>query len=415
MPFKSVSVKFNRPRVSALAGIGAVTLMACYAAPVVADENDTFSIVPSTVLIHDSNLFRLSSTVSPQSALGVPSAAEDITYTSLALNFNKAYGQQAFSLQASLDDYRYHNFSYLSYSSVPFNGAWQWTLTPWLHGHLTSSRNQSLYNFADYTGYVQRNLHTDINNHFDVEYEATPSWRPVAALSQGISTNSQVTLGQSDTRTDTAEAGIRYVAPSGNSFTYVNRVGRGRYTNQSEPNYATLVDNSFNTDENEWRLNWALTEKTIVDARLSRYELDNAHFSERNYGGNVGNLNLTWNGSGKSNVVVGFARELGNYQTDLASYTETKRFTVSPYWAITSRTALRAHYDYARTEYLQPIVETTLDNRLDTLRTAALAIEWQPMRSVMVVATLERDTRKSNQYGYDFVSNSLKFAAKIAF
>jgi len=401
----------RRPTGCALSVIVRLVLPMLLAQQALADEYDTFGIVAAESVLHDDNLFRLSSGVEPQTVLGKPGKAEDIAVSSLTVKLNKPYSLQRFELEASLIDYRYKNFSYLSYSAEPYKAAWRWSLTPRLHGNLTTDRTQTLNSFADYTGYTTRNTHTDENTRFDGLFDLTASWHLLAGAAKSISTNSHVILGQSDNHTNTAEAGIRYTFPSGSALSYVARSGRGSYSNQS----AGLVSNGYDDRENELRLLWAFTGKTSVDARLAHFERKDSHLAERDFGGLVGNLNLSWNISGKSSLTASYARELGTFQTLSSSYTTTDRFTLTPVWQFSAKTALRGRYDHAQREYLGAIAQTPANNRSDTLSIAMIAFDWQPRRALMITGSLQKEKRASNQPGLDYESNSLGVTAQLIF
>lgn len=402
----------SRPRNLTLAGmIGLASLLLTEAARAGAD--DPISFVAAINQMHDNNLFRLPASTNPQTVLGKSTKAEDITVTSLALKVNKAYSLQRFELEASLVDYRYNTFSYLSYSAQPYKAAWRWSLTPHLHGNLTTDRTTTQNSFADYTGYSARNTHTQESTRFDGAFDLSGSWHLLAGVAQSTSTDSQATLGQSNSRINTAEGGLRYNLPAGSALSYIHRRGQGNYYNRPDPTLYGLTDNRFDDTENEFRLFWPLTGKTSLDARLAHIDRKHTHYGARDYAGNVGNINLGWSVFGKSSLSLGLARELASYQTFTSSYTSTDRLTVAPYWQIGSKTGLRAKYDYAQRDYLGAIVATPANSRSDTLRTVMIALEWQPLRSVLVSTSLQNEKRTSNQAGLDYESNMLGVTAQL--
>lgn len=392
-----------------------LALSALFAQHAVADAYDTFSLVPTVTRIHDDNLFRLSSSADPQTVLGESSKADDLTVTSLTFRINKPYALQRFEFEISQNNYRYQTFSYLNYSAQPYKAAWRWSLTPYLHGNLTTNRTQVLQNFADYTGYNTRNSHTEKYSRFDGVLDVNASWHVLAAAAQSTSSNSQLTLGQGNSRVDTAEAGIRYVAPSGSSLSYLAKNGRGEYINRPDPILAGIIDNRFDDRENEFRMLWRLTGKTSIDGRLARFDRTHAHFSQRDYGGTVGDLNFNWNISGKSVLTASLARELASYQTNSSSYTTTDRLTLMPYWQVSSQTAVRLRYDHAQRDYLGAIAATPANNRSDTLRTTMIALEWQPYRTLAITTSLQNEKRTSNQPGLDYLSKSFTVTAQMTF
>lgn len=371
-----------------------------------ADAQDTLSITPGVSVMHDDNLFRQSS----------GAQSEDVTVSSLTLKLNKSYSLQRFELETSYIDYRYKNFSYLSYDDTPYKAAWRWSLTPYLHGNLTTDRATTLNSFADYTGFTQRNTHTTENSRFDGVLDVSPSWHLLAGVSESTTTNSQITLGESDTRIKRAEAGIRHTFSSGSSLSYVNRSGRGDYLNRPQPLPApSYLDTRFDDSENEVRMLWTLTGKTSVDARLAHLQRNHANFATRDYGGNVGTINVNWNISGKALLTAVVSRELAAYQTSDANYSVTDRIALMPFWQFSAKTALRARYDYARRDYLGSPGTLPASQRNDTLRTALVALEWQPLRNAILSASLQNERRASNQPGLEYKDNMINVSAQFTF
>jgi exopolysaccharide biosynthesis operon protein EpsL len=374
------------------------------ARPAAADADDTINLIAGATRMHDDNLFRVPSNARPEK--------EEITVTSLKLKVSKPYSLQRFELEASLIDYRYQNFSYLSYSAKPYKAAWLWSLTPYLHGNLSTEHNESLNSFTDITNRTIRNLNTRDNIRFDAVADLSGSWHLLGGVSQYTTENSQIVRGEADNRIDRTEAGLRHIFPSGSTLSYIARSGRGDYFNRAPLNPAP---DNFDENENEVRLIWALTGKTRLDARLAY--LDRQHNNKAgldfDYAGIVGNLNANWNISGKTFLVATLARELGSYQTLNSTHHSTDRFTLGPYWQFSSKTALRGNFDYAQRDYLGTPGALPASNRSDTLRTAMIALEWQPLRSVTISSSLSKEQRDSNQPGFDYKSTTVGVTAQL--
>jgi len=381
-----------------------------------ADAEDTFSITPGVAVQHDDNLFRLSSSADPNAALGRSTKSDDIVTSSVVLKLNKGYSLQRFEVEASLVDYRYRNFDYLDFTARNYAAAWRWSLTPYLHGNLSSDRKEALNSFTDFTGYRTRNVRTDENQRFDGILDVSGSWRVLGGVAQTTRTNSQIFEQEADSRLNTVEGGLRYDFPSGSSFSYITRSGRGEYTSLSQPSASlSLFDSGFDQRENEVHLILPVTGKTTIDARTAYVERSHDHFSERDFAGGVGNLNVKWEITGKTALIAGLSRELTSYQTASSSYIRIDHFVISPVWQISEKTALRGRYDYAKLDYRGAIAVTPLNDRADTQRTATLALDWQPLRSLSLSATLQNDRRTSNLPGLDFESTMAGVSAQMTF
>lgn len=364
--------------------------------------------------MHDDNLFRLSSSVNPQTVLGKSSAAEDITITSATITLNKPYAQQRFEFEAGVNDYRYQNFDYLSYTATPYKAAWRWALTPHVHGNLTTDRNQTLNSFSDYTGYRQQNTRTVENRRFDGVLELSGSWHLTSGVAQSETTNSQATLGQYNTRLNTGDIGVRYRAASGSTLSYASITGAGEYINRSDPASTSLLDNKFTERTNELRGLWVVTGASSLEGRIAHYERSHPHYAMRDFGGNVGNLSWNWAPTAKLALTTSLAKELSSFVTLYSSYIETNRLSVLPVWQIDEKFKLRGKYDYARREYLGEVTAIS-SNRSDVLSTRMVSLEWQPDRSVVLSAVLQNDKRSSNWAGFDFNSKSIMFTAQLSY
>ena len=414
MGLKIPMTRFPRPGFIRI-GVAALLPALFIAQPVRADDEDTLNLSAGIAVLHDDNLFRLSPGVDPNTVLGKSTKSDDITTATVGLKLNKRYSLQQFELDASLVDYRYRTFSYLDFTAANYAAAWRWSLTPYLHGNLTSDRKESLNSFSDYSGYRTRNLRTDENKRFDAVLEVSGSWRVLGGIARSTRINSQLFLEEGDTRLDTAEGGLRYDFPSGTKLSYIARDGRGDYFNRDQPIVATRLDNQFDQRENEVRLIWPVTEKTTIDARAAHIERTHEHFGDRDYAGNVGALNVSWQVTDKTSVMAGFGRELSSYQSTDSSYISTDRFTLSPAWQISAKTTLRGRYDYAQRDYRGAIAATPLSDRVDTQHTAMIAFEWQALRALSLSASLQNDKRTSNQSGHDYKDTQAGVSAQLAF
>lgn len=371
-----------------------------------ADADDTISITPSIGWMHDDNLFRLSS----------GELSEDVTIASLTLKANKRYSLQRFEFETSYIDYRYKNYSYLSYDATPYKGAWRWSLTPYLHGNLSADRVTTLNSFDDYSGYTRRNLNTTKNSRFDGMLDVSPSWHLLGGISHRSYENTELTQGEGNNRVDSTDFGLSYTPASGATISLVSRNGDGEYYNRSQPIPAPLYfDNGFSERENTLRLHWPVTGKTTVDARLGYLEREHDNFASRDYSGVVGNVSVNWIYSGNALLTAIASRELASYQTINSNYTVTDRIGLMPTWQLDGKTVLRLRYDYAQRDYLGAPGLLAPSLRSDTMHIGLVALEWNPLRTATISASLQTEIRNSNQSGIDYDDNIFNLSAQMTF
>lgn len=393
---------------------GALLILALAAGKASADMLDTFNVTLGGTLMHDDNLFRLPANADPNLVLGKPQKSEDIAVTTLGLKLGKNYSLQRFEFDGTLVDYRYRTFDYLSFTARNYAAAWRWSLTPRFHGNLTKSRTEALNSFADYTGYQNRNKRTTDTSRFDGVFELGP-WHLIGAVAQSKSTNEKIFLAEGDSKVDTVEGGLRHVFRSGSSLSYVHRIGKGDYFNRPQPIPVGLYDNGFEQTTDEIQMLWAITPKASLDGRIGRLETHHNHYAQRDYNGTTGNLAFNWEITAKTKINATLAREISSYQTFYSNYTSTDRVTLAPYWQMTAHTGLRLRYDYAKRDFLAPIISTAFDGRSDTQRLGSISLEWQPMTSVLISASLQSDKRSSNKPGLDYDSTMGSVTAQFTF
>ena len=377
-----------------------------------ADEVDTLQFKVSESVQHDSNIYRLSDSADAQTLLGTPTRSDIIAVTTLGFKVNKPYSLQRFELAIDAEDHRYRRFSNLNFTAVNYSAAWRWSFTPALHGNLTTDRQETVDYYADVQNTGALNRRTSRTTVLDAEYELSSAWRLVGGVFQLGNTNSQPLTFVGDSNVVGLEAGVRYVFPSDTSMSYRFKNGAGKNTGLSP---SSGFAGNFKDKEHEFRLDWAPTGKTTIQARMSQFDRTYDGFSTRNFSGVIGVLNGSWAVTGKTSIIGGLARDLGSYQTSTDSYYQGYRLFVAPTWKATEKIALRARYDHGVRDYKGPLAGFASSGRQDTTDLATLAIEWQPLRALKLTALILRDRRKSNLPGFDYISNSVGLTALASF
>lgn len=399
----------NSPRNSTLLPL-ALLALTCLAAH--ADELDTLQFSAQENLLYDSNVFRLSGTVNPQSLLGTPDRSDTIATTTLGLKVDKHYGLQHFVLSADATNYRYNRFSFLDFTAYNYAAAWDWSFTPALHGTLSTNRHE----YIDYAADVQNagliNHRTDRSTVLDAEYELGGAWHLVGGAYNQTSSSSVTTVYEGDYQETGGDAGVRYVFPSGTSITYRFKSGQGKYTGLPP---TTVFASNFTDRENEFKLDWAPTGRTTLQSRLSYFQRSNDGLSARDYSGIVGNFDATYALTAKTSIATGLARNLLSYQTDTDSYFVQNSVYVGSTWKATEKTAFKLRAEHFWLNFAGPLPGFAPDNRQDQVTQTSMSVEWQPVRALKLVGSLLHDVRSSNVYGDDYTSNGISITAVANF
>lgn len=377
-----------------------------------ADELDTLQWTAGETLQYDSNVFRLSESANTQAIIGESSRSDTAAITTVGVVLNKPYSLQRFELNVHADNHRYRRFSSLDFTALNYAAAWRWSLTPALHGNLTAERREFIDPSADVQSLGQVNRRTERANLFDAEYELDGAFRLLGGVFDRATKNSSPFTLEGDSSVQGAEAGLRYVFPSGSALAYRFKRGSGDYPGRVPSAFSAT---SFKEREHEVRLDWPVTGKTAIQARLSHLKRAHDDLPARDFSGVTAQVLATWAATGKTQVVAGLDRELGSYQTTTASYYTGYRFFVAPSWKPTEKTAVRLRYDHGVRNYKGALPGFAAAGRRDTINQGSVALEWQAMRAVKVTLALQTEKRTSNEVGADYKNHGASVAVQVSF
>jgi exopolysaccharide biosynthesis operon protein EpsL len=265
-----------------------------------ADEYDTLNISISTSLTYDSNIFRLSDTTDPQTALGTSTKSDQIGVSTLLLRLDKSLSQQRIQLEVSETVYRYKNFSFLDFEALEYRGSWLWHLTPRISGTLGAERKKGMVPFGDVKT-AQQNLRVADREYLTFDAQIMGGWHALAGTAHFQQNDSREAISPEQSYDATsAEAGIRYVAAPGSEFSLIQRYVKGTYKTGFDP--ATLFDDAFHDNQTELLADWQPTGKSAVRGRLTWIDREHEHFSQRNYDGVAGEISWLWSPTAKSRI-----------------------------------------------------------------------------------------------------------------
>lgn len=370
------------------------------------------SFIVGAGITHDDNLFR-----APK-ALEV---SDEIRSATFGLKLDKQYSLQQVKVEASMTDYRYRESTFLDYTGSNLNAAWAWKLSPTLYGTLSTSRVEALNSFIDYRAVSPdrlRNIRTTKNSRFSVEWEALGPLHLISSASHFDQENSQTFVQDDNYSAGIGELGIKYVTSAQSSLALVQRKTQGDYARTANP--STLQDSGFDQTDTELRFNWAPTVKTYVFGRVGYQDRKYDNFSERDYAGNVGALDVNWGITDKLSLQLTARRDLNAFQElanpidSYSSYFDSNTYIISPVWEITEKTRLslrlsREDRDYQGTEVNgDPL-------RKDQIEYRGINLEWSPRKSINVNLGYTRQSRSSNRDRFDFDGNIYKLSVILNF
>lgn len=377
-----------------------------------ADELDTFQFRAGQSIERESNVFRLSDSANTQALLGTPQRSDTIGVSTVGFKINKPYSLQRFELDMFAERHTYKTFSSLNFTGLNYSAAWRWSLTPAFHGNLVADRRVFIDSVADVQNLGQVNRRTDRVARADAEYELGGAWRLVGGVSKRNFNNSQITTFRSDSEVMQAEAGVRYVYPSGTALSYRYRDGKGNYPTRQLSNFYAK---DFRDREHEFRVDAAPLGRTTLRGRLSNFQRRHTGLSARDFSGITGQVEANFAATPKTSFRGGYVRELDNYQTNTESYFLGNRFFFEPTYKATQKITVRLRFDHGKRDYQGALPGFASRNRVDTNNVMMFSTEYKPVRSVTLLAWLQRDQRASSVPGFNYRNNAVGLSALANF
>jgi exopolysaccharide biosynthesis operon protein EpsL len=404
----------NRPLYPASILAVGISLVTAVSLSARADELDTFNIHLTEAYARDNNLFRLPDDVDPTTiAPDKTSRGDNIRTDSVSLTADKQYSLQRFHVGARLDNFAYSNYSYLDYTAKNFDGRWNWSLTPHITGLIAAERVQVLNSFADYQNYT-RSIRTTDTVRANSEFGAIGALRFVAGVAQSKTTHSEPIQQEGNTRTRSAQAGLRYLSSAENTIGYWYRENRVDWIGR-DLDEINLYDTRARQSDHEIYGTLNFAGQAAIEGGVIRVDRRHDNFDQRNYTGTGGRLTINW--APDVRIKIGFfaKRDYASWWSNTASYTVTDSFGVTPSWQITQKIALYGRIETSQREFLGPIVPTTADTRLDKLGSAQIGLNWDPVRNLTLGLSVQKNRRSSNQSGLDFSDTTTSGTAQLTF
>jgi exopolysaccharide biosynthesis operon protein EpsL len=412
-----------RPRII-ISNIVLVLMPAILSAPspLWAAPEDTVQAYASTSITNDDNLLRLSKDADIQAVTGQPSAADTIKQGTVGVKVDWKQDRQEVILDASLNESRFTRFTLLNYQASNIQSRWNWQLGNSLSGDIGYNRNTTLGSFAELQSLVN-NLNTLQNEFIDSAWQVRPDWRLNGAISHATYSVTSYSFYGNESMNYTVGA---YFTPSGGNEIGIkdNRQVQKYPVLQPVDSPGTLVDNGFTQDQLLATVNWLYSGHIRLNGQAGMVNRSQNQLTERNFSGNTMRGTLTWLASGKSQVDLTAWNEIDPYDDLTTSYTQSKGISLGPTWNPTGKLVVSARLQHLNRYFLgDPLLILypwlLIPVRHDTVNTANLSVNYQPVRNVNISTSIQIEHRNSNPdylYGnYGYADKTVNMNMSFAF
>ena len=397
-----------------------------------AQPEDALNFSVGAAYRFEDNLFRLDDDT-PVPVAGKSRRSDLISTYNVGIKIDKQYSLQRFQLDLMAIKNDYNTYDYLDFTAKNYRAAWLLSLTPNLTGTVLFSRDETQVNFSDFltqTNQVipSQSVQTNEVRSFTADWLVGAGLHLLGGVSEIRSRNDSNFTAVGDYVQRGGEVGVKYVSRAENYISLVQRQSNGEYEGR-EFNAISQFDNGFDQRETEAQLNYRLTGKSLIDARLGYVDREHDNFSARDYDGMVGQIAHIWTPTGKLRITTSLSRSLTSFQQFFNSYYVADTFAIAPVWDLTAKTRIRARYSYSERDYRGALrgaivpggIVYTGPLRDDKVHGLTLSAEWQATRTLLVTGTLQHEQRDSNFDGgagfnsLDYDANSIGISGQLLF
>ena len=213
---------------------------------------------------------------------------------------------------------------------------------------------------------------------------------------------------ESSPRVESVRLGGGYEFASGARATAWLRRGDGRYERAGG-------GPDFRETEPTVALHWPAGARTVLDLRAGHLRRRHDAEPARDFEGLVASATALWTYSPKTRVEAGLARDLGSYEFDGGGHIRGWRWHLAPVWQPTAKVTLRLRHARESRDWRVVSVASPDAGREDRNRWTSIALEWAPVRALMLSAAARREQRDSSLAAYDFRATILALGARLNF
>jgi len=346
------------------------------------DSTDTLTFRVGAGVEGDNNVLRQTNRIS-----------DTIGSLSLGAKLDKRYGLQRFRADVEASRFKYQDNSNLDYSTLNYNAAWDWSFTPRVHGVVSADRRQFRETSVDsLTGVNRVGRRTERTELAEGVYELGASWRALGGVSHSLAKSTEPRSWDASPDIRSAYVGAGYEFPSGTSLTARVRRGDGEYKDPT----AGAATGDFKDNEVDLLFKWPITGRTAVEGRVGRLERKHDGAPQRDFSGMVASANMSWEITGKTRLLAGFARDLAATGLAIGGSVRNDRFYISPVWKPTAQTAVNLKYERVARDWRSVPFGAPDFGRSETIQSWLIGAEWEPRRAVALGANLRSERLKSN-------------------
>jgi exopolysaccharide biosynthesis operon protein EpsL len=377
-------------------------------ASTVATESKTLEARAFSTLNYDSNLFRLSDSVSPSGALGSTARSDFISTVGVGLALDYALSRQRLVAQVRVNDQRYEHYGFLDHQSYNGEAAIKWQLGNDWSGDLGYSRYRALAGFGDFRLPV-KNLVTTARPYLLAKYQLGAALALTAQDAEQTYTNSAAVSRAADHEEQSYEAGAEFVPATGNTVGLGVRHVDGKFRNRPTDGFAQedyLA--TFSTH---------LTGKSLLSGYVGYTQRKHEQDAQSDFSGPSGRAALRWAALPKTTVSVIAQREILPYADISSSYALTNAVSVQADWVATDKIAVALRGEHRNRRFIAntSVNAPFLPERKDNTEALSVSVTYRMLKSLQFIARIGHERNTSNRATLDYRATTASIGAQFSF
>jgi hypothetical protein len=365
---------------------------------------NTFQFYVADQETYDDNLFRV-----PPGIAGVPGAVFPHASQSDAVNTATLGGQgkwalarQEIGFDVRADENRFARNDSLNFVSADAVGTLDWRAGQYLSGQVRTFYDRALASFSE-TRYAGKDLVTSLEELGSARYQLGPHWAAYGQIRGSYLDHSAPVEQYNDFHMKAGYAGAEYATSVNDTFRFEYRYA---YVTFRQNVAQGLGGYDYKEDTGRFQVNYAVTDKTSIDAYVGYLRRNYTVVGVDSYSGIIGSARFTWAASDKTQLEVAAWHDLHSYIDAASNYFVAKGVSLAPTWNATEKVSLTLLGSYEKQNYI-----SSNGNVLALgLRDAAGYMEQATLRYVprdrwIVDVFFRHAKRQSNQFTFTYDDN----------
>jgi hypothetical protein len=375
--------------------LAAAVCAALSAQPAFALFNDRVEIWAAENVTRDTNVFRISDSLSP-SSVGATKRGDTIYTTHLGVTAGIEYSLQRFEAAYTWYRSKYDTFKDLDFDGHTARAAWDYNFQNRVTGRASIVETKGLSSFSNIQA-RQKDLVEARIAEITTAWLATPRYRWDGQV-RAVETEHSAPLRKiNDIESTSVGAGLSYITPQDNLVGGAIRYEEGRAphgnTLPGNPNFGRPFENEYRQWAAGATTTWTLSPHSKIEGRLEYLQRRYEEFRERNYRGPAFRAIYTWMPTVKLAIAMGAVRDMGPPEDIQTSRVLLTGAYIRPKWTPTEKITVLANAEYNVWDYkADPIVGGDFKHRV---RLIGASVQWKPWERVWLHAGYNHEKRTS--------------------